>query len=34
MWSDRVDAILDGDLTTALAYVTPAGGACTPAGWR
>src|SRR4051812_11088458 len=27
MWDDRADAILDGDLTTALAYVTPAGGA-------
>ena len=27
MWDDRTDAILDGDLTAALAYVTPAGGA-------
>jgi hypothetical protein len=26
MWDDRTDAILDGDLTAALAYVTPAGG--------
>src|SRR5918912_2891116 len=26
-WSDDVDAVLDGDLTAALAYVTPAGGA-------
>ena len=27
MWSDREDAILGGDLTAALAYATPAGGA-------
>ena len=27
MWDDRTDAILDGDLTAALAYITPAGGA-------
>src|SRR3954469_7094117 len=27
MWDDRIDAILAGDLTAALAYVTPAGGA-------
>ena len=27
MWDDRTDAILDGDLTAALSYVTPAGGA-------
>ena len=27
MWDDQADAILDGDLTAALAYVTPAGGA-------
>ena len=26
-WSDEVDGILAGDLTAALAYVTPAGGA-------
>lgn len=26
-WDDDVDDVLDGDLTTALAYVTPAGGA-------
>lgn len=26
-WSDEIDGILDGDLTTGLAYVTPAGGA-------
>jgi len=26
-WSDEVDAILGGDLTAGLAYVTPAGGA-------
>src|SRR5205807_1475652 len=26
-WSDRDDAIIGGDLTAALAYVTPAGGA-------
>jgi Pyridoxamine 5'-phosphate oxidase len=26
-WSDEVDEVLVGDLTTALAYVTPAGGA-------
>jgi hypothetical protein len=26
-WSDEVDEIVAGDLTTALAYVTPAGGA-------
>src|SRR5437588_12102964 len=26
-WPDEVDRILDGDLTAALAYVTPAGGA-------
>src|SRR6476619_3167191 len=25
-WSDDLDAIIGGDLTTALAYVTPAGG--------
>jgi hypothetical protein len=25
-WSDHIDAILGGDLTAALAYVTPAGG--------
>jgi hypothetical protein len=25
-WSDEVDAIIDGDLTAGLAYVTPAGG--------
>ena len=27
MWSEREDAIIGGDLTAALAYVTPAGGA-------
>ena len=27
MWSDADDAIIGGDLTAALAYVTPAGGA-------
>ena len=27
VWSDPDDAVLDGDLTAALAYVTPAGGA-------
>ncbi len=27
MWSDAEDAIIGGDLTAALAYVTPAGGA-------
>ena len=27
MWSDQDDKIIDGDLTAALAYVTPAGGA-------
>lgn len=26
-WPDEVDAVLDGDLTAALSYVTPAGGA-------
>ena len=26
-WPDDIDAILGGDLTAALAYVTPAGGA-------
>ena len=26
-WPDRVDEIIGGDLTAALAYVTPAGGA-------
>src|SRR5207248_8450212 len=26
-WPDDVDRIIDGDLTAALAYVTPAGGA-------
>src|SRR5215510_14575507 len=26
-WTDDVDEILAGDLTTAVAYVTPAGGA-------
>jgi hypothetical protein len=26
-WSDEVDAVIDGDLTAGLAYVTPAGGA-------
>jgi hypothetical protein len=26
-WSDEVDRLIDGDLTAALAYVTPAGGA-------
>src|ERR671939_1965358 len=26
-WSDEVDAVIGGDLTAALAYVTPAGGA-------
>src|SRR3954466_2465535 len=26
-WSDAVDAVLDGDVTAALAYLTPAGGA-------
>src|SRR4051812_33424258 len=26
-WSDEVDRILDGDVTAAVAYVTPAGGA-------
>ena len=25
-WSDEVDAVIDGDLTAGLAYVTPAGG--------
>src|SRR4051794_13033671 len=38
MWDDRMDAILDGDLTAALAYVTPAGGvvvtAVAPVGLR
>lgn len=37
-WSDEVDRILDGDLTAALAYVTPAGGsvvtAVAPIGLR
>ena len=27
MWSDNDDAIIGGDLTAALAYATPAGGA-------
>ena len=27
MWSDVEEQIIDGDLTAALAYVTPAGGA-------
>ena len=27
MWSDADDAIIGGDLTAALAYLTPAGGA-------
>src|SRR6185312_3138603 len=27
MWSDREDDIIGGDLTAALAYLTPAGGA-------
>lgn len=26
-WTDEVDEIFDGDLTTAVAYITPAGGA-------
>jgi hypothetical protein len=26
-WSDEVDRVIDGDMTAALAYVTPAGGA-------
>ena len=26
-WSDTADEIITGDLTTAVAYVTPAGGA-------
>src|SRR5213082_1173718 len=26
-WPDDVDRIIDGDMTAALAYVTPAGGA-------
>jgi hypothetical protein len=25
-WPDEVDRVIDGDLTAALAYVTPAGG--------
>ena len=25
-WPDEVDQVLDGDLTTALAYMTPTGG--------
>ena len=37
-WSDEVDAIIDGDLTAGLAYVTPAGGvvvtAVAPIGLR
>jgi hypothetical protein len=37
-WPDRVDEILDGDITAALAYVTPAGGtvvtAVAPVGLR
>jgi hypothetical protein len=37
-WSDRVDEVLTGDLTAALAYVTPAGGvvitAVAPIGMR
>src|SRR3954471_17642014 len=27
MWSDDTDRVLDGDLTAALGYATPAGGA-------
>src|SRR3954447_8192088 len=38
MWSDGVDEIIGGDLTAALAYVTPAGGsvvtAVAPIGLR
>src|SRR5205085_4933823 len=26
-WPDEVDRVIDGDMTAALAYVTPAGGA-------
>src|ERR687884_783127 len=26
-WPDEVDQVIDGDMTAALAYVTPAGGA-------
>jgi hypothetical protein len=26
-WSDEIDRVIDGDITAALAYVTPAGGA-------
>jgi hypothetical protein len=37
-WSDEVDAIIDGDLTAGLAYITPAGGvvvtAVAPLGLR
>jgi hypothetical protein len=37
-WSDEVDEVLDGDLTTGLGYVTPAGGvvisAVAPLGLR
>src|SRR3954470_11767123 len=31
-WSDTADEIITGDLTTAVAYVTPAGGAVVTAG--
>ena len=37
-WDDETDGILGGDLTTALAYLTPAGGsvisAVAPVGLR
>jgi hypothetical protein len=26
-WDDEIEAVLDGDMTAALAYRTPAGGA-------
>src|SRR3954452_5268536 len=31
-WSDAIDDVIGGDLTAALAYVTPAGGAVATAG--
>src|SRR3954467_5136431 len=30
-WPDAIDEVIGGDLTAALAYVTPAGGAVVPA---
>src|SRR5437764_13000327 len=37
-WSDALDEVIDGDLTAAVAYVTPAGGsvvtAVAPVGLR